>query len=172
MRHEIETSHMSLQVEEPLVQMMPHTPLPPSTPLQLSHMLPPTPHAIPQEETEQVVMPPPPTPSTMGYSNLQPPPSVGYPTSSTPTPMGYPGTPGPPSVGYPGSVGPPTSMMYPGSSVQTLQQPMGYHPAPTPPPPQTSQMGYPGTPAPATPLSHIEDMPHLPPDQVYFYINC
>lgn len=37
---------------------------------------------------------------------------------------------------------------------------MGYPGTPAPPP------GYPPTPAPPTPLHHMEEMPHLAPDQV------
>uniref|UniRef100_A0A1Y1N7N5 Rad21/Rec8-like protein N-terminal domain-containing protein n=1 Tax=Photinus pyralis TaxID=7054 RepID=A0A1Y1N7N5_PHOPY len=127
------------QQEDILSAMIP-TSAPP-TPLQLSHIIPPA-----HEESEQVIMPPPPTPPPAypTIPSVPPTPTVTYP--STPQPqLGYPGTPGPPAVGYPPSVGQ-SSMMY--SSTPAPQQ----YPSPTAPP---------------TPLAHIEEMPHLPPDQVH-----
>ncbi|KAK4880642.1 hypothetical protein RN001_008788 [Aquatica leii] len=106
---------------------------------------PPTPlqlsHMLPSshDETEQV--PPPLTPLPL-YPNILSIPSVAYPGPSQ-TPLGYPGTLGPPSVGYPSSVG-----MY------------SITPAPS------TSLGYPSTPASPTPLSHMEEMPHLQPDQI------
>ncbi|KAF5286657.1 hypothetical protein FQR65_LT12488 [Abscondita terminalis] len=129
--------------EDAFSSMLPPTPLAQPTPLHLSHMI-----SSSHDETEQVVMPPPPTPPPL-YPNIPsipPPPSVAYPGPSQ-TPLGYPGTPGPPSVGYPPSVS---------------QPPMMYSSTPAPP----TSLVYPGTPAAPTPLSHMEEMPHLQPDQV------
>lgn len=131
------------QPEDILSSMMPSTSIAPPTPLQLSHIIPPA-----HEESEQIVMPPPPTPPPAypTIPSIPPTPSVTYP--STPQPqLGYPGTPGPSTVGYPPSVSQ-SSMMY----------------SSTPGPPT---LGFPSTPAPPTPLAHIEDMPHLPADQVH-----
>jgi hypothetical protein len=52
----------------------------------------------------------------------------------------------------------PASVMFPQTPVQ-----LGYPGTPAP-----SALGYPSTPAPPTPLHHMEEMPHLPPDQVNF----
>ncbi|KAF5300497.1 hypothetical protein FQA39_LY02296 [Lamprigera yunnana] len=138
---EHETPQPPVAPEDVLSSMLSPQIVPP-TPLQLSHMI-----SATHEDSEQVIMPPPPTPPPL-YPNIPsipPSPAVAYPGTSQTT-LGYPGTPGPPSIGYPPSVAS-SSMMY--SST------------PTP-----SNLGYPSTPAPPTPLSHMEEMPHLPPDQV------
>lgn len=80
------------------------------------------------------------------------------------------------------SQAPPTPMQPPTPMMPHLQPhtPLGMIPDDTGrlsmPPPPIPSMGYPGTPiappgypptpAPPTPLQHMEEMPHLPPDQV------
>lgn len=78
----------------------------------------------------------PPTP--LMSSHMQPPTPLGM----MPEDAGRMSMPPPPLPGYPGTPATP-----------------GYPTTPGPP-------GYPPTPAPPTPLQHMEEMPHLPPDQV------
>lgn len=86
-------------------------------------------------------------PPTPLMSHMQPPTPLGM----MPEDAGRMSMPPPPLPGYPGTPGPPG---YP-----TTPAPPGYPPTPGPP-------GYPPTPGPPTPLHHMEEMPHLAPDQV------
>lgn len=161
---ELEPPQPILHPEEALAAMMiptPQTSLPPPTPHQISLMLPPTPHPV--DDSERTMPLPTPTPAHMGYP--------GTPGA----PLGYPGTPGPPSaMGYPGT--PQPSMGYPGVPTSQLSPNMGYGGPQSvaysvgSPPVSVGYSGphsvYPHTPAPPTPLPHMDDMPHLPPDQV------
>lgn len=73
---------------------------------------------------------------------------------------------------------PPTPLMAPPTpQSQGMLSPHMMMPPQTPhmheemPPPPTPIMGYPGTPAPPTPLHHIDEMPQLQPDQVHSLLN-
>lgn len=78
-------------------------------------------------------------------------------SEAPPTPLQQPATPLMPHLQ------PPTPLGMMGEDTGRMSMPPppipGYPGTPLPP-------GYPPTPAPPTPLQHMEEMPHLPPDQV------
>lgn len=103
------------------------------------HALEHEPHLQPEEQLGSIMQSLPP-PSPMPTQQAPPPLMLNQedPTQSMPPPQT------------------PAGVLYP----QTPQ--MGYPGTPAP-----STLGYPSTPAPPTPLHHMEEMPHLQPDQVH-----
>ncbi|XP_063909003.1 double-strand-break repair protein rad21 homolog isoform X2 [Zophobas morio] len=110
---------------------------------------PPSSLPIPQEESLGSLMSqqlPPPAPSPLPQQQV-PPPQMMMSHEEPPQHVSMP----PPAT--------PASVMYPPQTPGSVQ--LGYPTTPAP------ALGFPSTPAPPTPLHHMEEMPHLPPDQVH-----
>ncbi|KRT86530.1 hypothetical protein AMK59_1363 [Oryctes borbonicus] len=147
---EIEPPSSVLQPEDAVAAMMPPTPLATQTSLSLStHMPPPTPLPppipLPPESTQMQII------STSLSQALSTSMASSLPqlVESISTPQIMEGMPTP-------------SHLLPHEEMPPPPTPIGYPATPAAP----SSISYPVTPAPPTPLPHLEEMPHLPAEQV------
>ncbi|KAK9739426.1 Conserved region of Rad21 / Rec8 like protein [Popillia japonica] len=148
---EIEPPPSVLQPEEALAAMMPPTPLISQPSLNLSTSLgPPTPlpPSTPlSSESSQMPMIPTPLPQPLLTAPMTPVPQL---VESISTPQVIENMPTP------------SQLLHPHDDMPPPSTPMGYPPTPAVP----STINYPGTPAPPTPLPQLEEIPHLPAEQV------
>ncbi|KAI4459377.1 scc1 / rad21 family member [Holotrichia oblita] len=148
---EIEPPPSVLQPEEALAAMMPPTPLASQPSLNLSTALgPPTPlpPSTPlSSESSQMPIIPTPLPQTLLSTPMTPLPQL---VESIPTPQIIENMPTP------------SQLLHHHDDMPPPSTPMGYPLTPAVP----SSISYPVTPAPPTPLPHLEEIPHLPAEQV------